>query len=79
MMLQWISVALTLSGTIVWFSGGNQALGYGIFMTGGVMWLVLQRLEKRNSKMPNETAIPTVIEKTTPRIKAKSPRQSDSL
>jgi hypothetical protein len=47
MALQWVSVALTLTGIFIWFSGTNQGLGYGIFMAGGVMWFILQRAEKK--------------------------------
>lgn len=72
-------MALTVSGTIIWFSGGNQGLGYAIFMTGGVMWLILQKAEKKRlSKQKTETTDVNDLRRGSPRS-PKPKRQSDFM
>jgi hypothetical protein len=72
-------VVLTVSGTIIWFSGGNQGLGYAIFMTGGVMWLILQNAEKKRlSNQKAETSDAEELRRSSPRS-PKPKRQSDFL
>lgn len=78
MQLQWVSVALTLTGVFIWFSGGNQGLGYGIFMAGGVMWLVLQQAEKKKQEEAKQAPVKLVAEEADAINKPKPPRQSDS-
>jgi hypothetical protein len=76
--LQWVSVALTLTGIFIWFSGTNQGLGYGIFMAGGVMWFILQRAEKKKEdEVEQEPVKPITQDATRPKIH-QMPRQSDS-
>jgi hypothetical protein len=53
MNLYWISIALTFSGLFMWWFGNNQTLGFAIFMAGGIVWFIEQRieaLEKRANK-----------------------------
>jgi hypothetical protein len=61
----------------IWFTGGDQALGYGIFMAGGVMWLILQEAEKNRIQRLNQEP-KTSSERTASRPKkTRNPRQSD--
>jgi hypothetical protein len=70
-------VALTVSGTIIWFSGGNQGLGYAIFMTGGVMWLILQNAEKKRVSNQKAAAPDTETPRKSSPRSPKPRRQSD--
>jgi hypothetical protein len=76
--LQWVSVALTLTGIFIWFSGTNQSLGYGIFMAGGVMWFILQRAEKKRLEAGKQEPAKPPTQESPAKDKPKSPRQSDS-
>jgi hypothetical protein len=76
--LQWVSVALTLTGIFIWFSGTNQGLGYGIFMAGGVMWFVLQKAEKKRQDEAKQALPTSSITQPLPGAKKSKPlRQSD--
>jgi hypothetical protein len=78
MLLQWASIAITLTGIIIWFSGSNQGMGYGIFLAGGVMWLILQRAEKyRIQRLSQDQESPDENKSNVAEITRK-PRQSDS-
>ena len=77
MLLQWISVALTLTGVFIWFSGGNQGLGYGIFMAGGVMWFILQRAENKKQDKDKQAPMEPIAKEPNETRKSKSPQQSD--
>ena len=44
-MLSWISVAMTLTGSLVWWFGGNQQVGMAIFFAGGILWFVAQKIQ----------------------------------
>lgn len=45
MMLSWISVAMTVTGSLVWWFGGNQQVGMAIFFAGGILWFVAQKIQ----------------------------------
>jgi hypothetical protein len=77
MQLQWVSVALTLTGVFIWFSGGNQGLGYGIFMAGGVMWFILERAEKKKQEKAKQSPVKSLAPESIATKKPKSLRQSD--
>jgi hypothetical protein len=78
MQLQWVSVALTLTGVFIWFSGGNQGLGYGIFMAGGVMWFILERAEKKRQEEAKQAPINPIAHESSVSQKPQRPRQSDA-
>jgi hypothetical protein len=44
-LLAWISVAMTLTGSLIWWFGGNQQVGMAIFFTGGILWFVAQKIQ----------------------------------
>jgi hypothetical protein len=43
--LSWISIALTFTALFIWWFGNNQPLGFAIFMAGGILWFVAQKIE----------------------------------
>ena len=45
MSLSWISIALTFTALFIWWFGNNQPLGFAIFMAGGILWFVAQKIE----------------------------------
>lgn len=77
MLLQLVSVALTLTGVIIWFTGGDQGLGYGIFMAGGVMWFILERAEKKKQEKAKEVPINPIAHEPSLSKKPQRPRRSD--
>jgi hypothetical protein len=77
MFLQWTSVALTVTGLFVWFSGANQSLGYAIFMSGGIMWFILKLAEKKRLKKAEHKPLATLSHEVTTANKPKPRRQSD--
>jgi len=79
MLLQWTSIALTFTGIFIWWIGGNQGLGYAIFMAGGVMWFILQKAEKsRGQRLSQEQESPP-DKKPSASKTLRNPRQSDRL
>jgi hypothetical protein len=77
MLLQWTSIALTFTGIFIWWIGGNQGLGYAIFMAGGVMWFILQEAEQnRSQRLSQEQESPHDKKPSAPK-KLRKPRQSD--
>jgi hypothetical protein len=51
MSLSWISIALTLTGMFFWWFGNYQPLGYAIFMAGGILWFIAQKIESVEKKV----------------------------
>ena len=51
MSLSWISIALTFSGLFIWWLGNNQPLGFAIFMAGGIVWFIAQKIESLENKV----------------------------
>lgn len=51
MSLSWISIALTFSGLYIWWFGNNQSLGLAVFMAGGILWFVAQKIESLENKV----------------------------
>ena len=45
MSLSWISIALTFTALFIWWFGNNQPLGFAIFMAGGILWFVAQKID----------------------------------
>jgi hypothetical protein len=43
--LSWISIALTFTALFIWWFGNNQPLGFAIFMAGGILWFVAQKID----------------------------------
>jgi hypothetical protein len=43
--LSWISIALTFTSLFIWWFGNNQPLGFAIFMAGGILWFVAQKID----------------------------------
>jgi hypothetical protein len=42
--LSWISIAQTFTALFIWWFGNNQPLGFAIFMAGGILWFVAQKI-----------------------------------
>jgi hypothetical protein len=51
MSLSWISIALTFTAVFIWWFGNNQPLGFAIFMTGGILWFIAQKIESVEKKL----------------------------
>jgi hypothetical protein len=51
MSLSWISIALTFTGMFFWWFGNNQPLGFAIFMAGGILWFIAQKIESVEKKV----------------------------
>jgi hypothetical protein len=51
MSLSWISIALTFTALFIWWFGNNQPLGFAIFMAGGILWFIAQKIESLESKV----------------------------
>ena len=51
MSLSWISIALTFTALFIWWFGDNQPLGFAIFMAGGILWFIAQKIESLESKV----------------------------
>ena len=51
MTLSWISIALTFTALFIWWFGNNQPLGFAIFMAGGILWFIAQKIESLESKV----------------------------
>jgi hypothetical protein len=49
--LSWISIALTFTALFIWWFGNNQPLGFAIFMAGGILWFVAQKIESVEKKV----------------------------
>jgi hypothetical protein len=55
MSLSWISIALTFTGLSIWWFGNNQPLGFAVFMAGGIVWFIAQRIEAVEKKIRNSS------------------------
>ena len=77
MSLQWISVGLTLTGIFLWFTGSSPGIGYGIFMSGGVMWFILKWAE--NKKLESAKQDSPVRQRPIGTKTQRTPRQSDLI
>jgi hypothetical protein len=51
MNLSWISIALTFTALFIWWFGNNQPLGFAVFMAGGILWFVAQKIQSLESKV----------------------------
>lgn len=51
MSLSWISISLTFTGMFFWWFGNNQPLGFAIFMAGGILWFIAQKIESVEKKL----------------------------
>ena len=51
MSLSWISIVLTFSGLFIWWIGNNQPVGFAVFMAGGILWFVAQKIESVEKKV----------------------------
>jgi hypothetical protein len=51
MSLSWISIALTFTALFIWWFGNNQPLGLAIFMAGGILWFIAQKIESVEKKV----------------------------
>lgn len=51
MSLSWISIALTFTALFIWWFGNNQPLGFAVFMAGGILWFIAQKIEALESKV----------------------------
>ena len=51
MSLSWISIALTFTALFIWWFGNNQPLGFAVFMAGGILWFVAQKIESVEKKV----------------------------
>jgi hypothetical protein len=51
MSLSWISIALTFAALFIWWFGNNQPLGFAIFMAGGILWFIAQKIESVEKKI----------------------------
>jgi hypothetical protein len=49
--LSWISIALTFTALFIWWFGNNQPLGFAIFMAGGILWFIAQKIESVEKKV----------------------------
>jgi hypothetical protein len=49
--LSWLSIALTFTALFIWWFGNNQPLGFAVFMAGGILWFVAQKIESLESKV----------------------------
>ena len=50
MNLSWLSIALTFSGLFIWWLGNNQPLGFAVFMAGGIVWFIAQKIKSLKKK-----------------------------
>jgi hypothetical protein len=51
MSLSWISIALTFTALFIWWFGNNQPLGFAVFMAGGILWFIAQKIESLERKV----------------------------
>ena len=51
MSLSWISIALTFTALFIWWFGDNQPLGFAIFLAGGILWFIAQKIESVETKV----------------------------
>lgn len=51
MKLSWISIALTFTALFILWFGNNQPLGFVVFLAGGILWFVAQKIEALESKV----------------------------